>query len=332
MKKHSNISRLKKICLIAIMIILILSSQGHTSTSQNLIDQCIQIIIRGLEENKEIIRLDSISSIENNKIANPALEEKIEEIFLNDNSEVVRAAAAQSLARMKGKDAIPVLRQALKYKGRQEYLIHISVSAALYNLGEKDAISYIAKYLSSEITAESREAALTSGGLVDNQVIPLLKARLHTKNPLLRNSLLISLAKQGDKMPETEIDVLINSKQLDNQWTALNLIDILKIKRFNSSLKRMLDDNNPITRIRVAKLLTVLGDEDMKNVIVEYLMSNEGKYGDISGQDVRVVAMYEGLSAVGSTSDLNILKKFLTKDNRERIIAASTIIAILGKQ
>jgi HEAT repeat protein len=170
--------------------------------------------------------------------------------------------------------------------------MHIAAAAALYNLEGKDALNVIVKYLDSEIIAESIEAAMSAGYLHDGDIMPLLKKRLSTKQQFLKNALLESLARLGKKIPEQEINFLLEGGQFDSQWTALSIIEILKDKRFNLKLKKKLESNNPLMRIKAAKLLSILSSENMKSVIIEYLLSDRNSYSGISAEDVKILAIY----------------------------------------
>ena len=323
----------KRLLILFVFLFLatLLDSYVYPSNSKELRTRCLQIIEEGLLSDNETSRLDSISNIERLKIVNPSIEEKILEIFLKDPSEVVRAASTYSLVRFKGKSAIPMLKKALECKGRQAYLIHLSASIALYNLGEKDSLKVITKYLDSENKAESVEAAISVGNLHNGDIIPLLRVRLSTKNQFLKNALLESLARLGDKISDEAIRLLLESELFDSQWTALSIIDILKDKRFNLKLKKKLESDNPLMRIKTAKLLSILSNENKKSIIIEYLLSDRNSYSGISVEDVKVLAIYNGLFEIGDKSDLPLLKKYLDKGNRERLMAAGSIIAILNR-
>ncbi len=121
-------------------------------------------------------------------------------------------------------------------KSRQSYLIHLAAAAALYNYGDKDNLKVIEIYLDSKIPAASIEAAISAGHLTNGEVIPLLKAKLNTKDQLLRNAVIESLARLGEKIPEFEISKLLEKNDFNSQRTALVIIGIQKDTRFNSQL------------------------------------------------------------------------------------------------
>lgn len=69
-----------------------------------------------------------------------------------------------------------------------------------------------------------------------------------------------------------------------------------------------------------------------KKIVKEYLFSKQDKYGEYSGEDVRLFAL-DALSEIGDTSDLPLLKKYLDSQNeKERVAAAGSILAILNRE
>ena len=299
----------------------------YASNNEALKTRCIEILKQGLSANEDTIRNDSVSYMGELSIVNSDIKTRMLEMLSNDKSEYVRAAVVYYLMKLKERSYTSVFRNALKDQSPQAHLIHIAAAVALHNLGEKGFLKIIEKYLDSKKRVESIEAAIGAGLIMDGASISLLKDRLRTNNKFLKIALLDSLARLGDKIPESEINLLLDG---DAELEGLRLVKILKDGRFETKIEKKLASKNPLIRITSAEVLSIISGKQTKPIITEYLLSDKEEFAGIPGEDVRLFAV-DALSAMGDTSDLPLLTKFLSRKGRERIAAAASILKILNR-
>lgn len=309
----------------------------ENSSPDRLRTQCLKIIKEGLSSESETIRLDSIVSITRLKVLDPMMKEEIEEeivrIALNDISAPVRASAIYSVSIMKSSNAAYVFENALDYKGPQAYIVHNIAVVELYNMGERDSFDLLIKYLDSGRKKESNDAATNAAGLhAGSEIVDLLRARLDTQDRFLRNAIIVSLVRLGEKIPKVEIESLLEDDLFDSQWQALIIILEQRDERFNRKLQIMLSDENPLIRIRAAQALSMFGKKDMKPLILDYLSEGNDKHSVVPVEDVKLIAI-TALREIGDASDISLLRTILYgKDERLAKVAAYAIVVILDRQ
>ena len=254
---------------IFICLIFSLSNIVSASESNDLKEQCITILKNGMISESETVRNDAIWYWGEVRIKDPVVEKRISEILSKDKSAYVKVAAINTIGKLQGKAAIPLLTKELVYRGSQAYLVHLSAAVTLYNLGEKNTLESIKSYMNSENIVWSIEASTNAGSLNDGSLIPLLKEKLSTKNRLLKIAVLESLAHLGYNIPNHEIVSLVEQGDI---LPAINIIKILKKRDFIGTLKKELNSKNPMIQLDVAAALVTLGEIKYKEHIRKHLI------------------------------------------------------------
>lgn len=313
------------IAKIFIIFFLCVSCSFASTEEQAVLEgHCIKIIKEGLNGSNDDVRIESLILMGKNKIIDSTAEKKVIDKFTRLQSDYERAAAIYWLSHVDN-SIIALLRQTIENESNFN-LSRIAAAVALYNLGEKNAFKVIETYLNGSDIGLAIEAARSAGQLNDGNSILLLRTILNKKSGALKIGLLESLARLGDKISDDEISFLLKNNDV---WPALKIIRLTGNKKYMHEVEKAINSNNPLLRIEASAALLKIGGPKSKKVIKEYLESKQDKYGEYSGEDVRLFAL-DALAEVGDTSDLPLLRKYLDSQNqKERVAAAGAILALL---
>lgn len=312
--------------LLIIFLSTLICSPTYGSEQSEIKKYSIKIIEKGLYSSNEDVRIESLMLIGKNKLVDSSIKKQIFDILRYSQSDYEKAASIYCLSNVKDTSTTVLFKQIVDEKKANSNLSRIAAAVALYNLGERNALAVIETYLNSGDTGEAIEAARSAGQLKDGNAISLLRATLNKKNEMLKIAVLESLARLGDKISDDEINSLLNNNAI---WPALKIIKITGNKKYKQEVEKAINSNNPLIRLEASVVLSKIGGTNSKPIVQEYLLSKQDKYGEYSGEDVRLFAL-DALSEIGDTSELPLLRKYLDSQNeKERVAAAGSILAIL---
>lgn len=205
---------------------------------------------------------------------------------LHHSDSNVKSFAADSVAALRDKGAVPALINALhKIKVSNyshNYQLLASITSALGTFGEKRATSVLIDALNSGDDVSRNHAASLLGWLGDKSAVPHLIDALnnqnHDDNGYFVSSVVESLGKLGDERARRPLyNVLIASENYDRVRAALALakVDNGFYRKYSvTTLIEMLNDDNNTAQRRAAEALAELGDERSVTALIDALNNN----------------------------------------------------------
>jgi len=263
----------------------------------------VDSIIEILHNSKnEIVRARAVEALGN--IGGERAIKELINVIINDESEIVKSAAAKSIAWADEK-ALKMFLE--KVEG-------VKIKGAAWVL-----VNYLLKALKSEDKNIRMHAAIALGRLGDPRAVPHLIEALEDRSPIVRRAAAIALGMIGDSSAVDALIERLNDEDVEVKKAALEALNDLNIgKKDVEVIKESLKDPDPRVRELTAMVLEK-GGEAAVEPLLEAI--------EDSVREVRVTAVQ---SLLGCLARVSIEKsEKIRKKISERMINAKDIAEVV---